>query len=105
MKTKEQLQNQFPTISMTSEFSIHELNCAIRQLNKQTDNNNKNATGKDGGVECTVNRCFQHHLEKMVFQQKLKLKHLKLIISTAERNAGPLILRYLQLGDLQTQSH
>ena len=32
MKTKEQLQKQSPTPSMTSEFSINELNCAIRQL-------------------------------------------------------------------------
>ena len=42
MKTKEQLQKQSPTPSMTSEFSIHELNCTIRQLK------NKKATGKDG---------------------------------------------------------
>ena len=42
MKTKEQLQKQSPTPSMTSEFSIHELNCAIRQLK------NKKASGKDG---------------------------------------------------------
>ena len=42
MKTKEQLQKQFPTPSMTSDFSIHELNCAIRQLK------NKKAQGKDG---------------------------------------------------------
>ena len=43
MKTKEQLQKQSPTPSMTSEFSSHELNCAIRQLKK-----NKKAPGKDG---------------------------------------------------------
>ena len=42
MKTKEQLQKQSPTPSMTSEFSICELNCAIRQLK------NKKAPGKDG---------------------------------------------------------
>ena len=42
MKTKEQLQKQSPTPSMTSEFSIHELNCAIRQLK------NKKAPWKDG---------------------------------------------------------
>ena len=41
MKTKEQLQKQSPTPSMTSEFSIHELKCAIRQLK------NKKAPGKD----------------------------------------------------------
>ena len=34
MKTKEQLQKPPPIPSMTSEFSIHELNCAIRQLKK-----------------------------------------------------------------------
>ena len=37
MKTKEQLQKQSPTPTMATEFSIHELNCAIRQLkNKKT---------------------------------------------------------------------
>ena len=41
MTTKEQLQKQSPTPSMTSEFSIHELNCAIRQLK------NKETPGKD----------------------------------------------------------
>ena len=35
MKTKKQVQKQSPAPSMTSEFSIHELNCAIRQLKKQ----------------------------------------------------------------------
>ena len=35
MKTKEQLQKQSPTPSMISEFSIDELNCAIRQLKKK----------------------------------------------------------------------
>ena len=35
MKTKEQLQKQFPTPSVTSKFSIHELNCIIRQLNSR----------------------------------------------------------------------
>ena len=43
IKTKEQLQKQFPTPSMTSEFSIHELNCAIRQLKKT-----KKAPGRNG---------------------------------------------------------
>ena len=42
MKTKEQLQKQSPTPSMTSEFSIHELNCTIGQLK------HKKAPGKDG---------------------------------------------------------
>ena len=42
MKTKKQLQKQSPSPSMTSEFSIHELNCAIRQLK------NKKDPGKDG---------------------------------------------------------
>ena len=42
MKTKEQLQKQSPTPSMTSEFSIYELNCATRQLK------NKKAPGNDG---------------------------------------------------------
>ena len=42
MKTKEQLHKQSPTTSMTSVFSIHELNCSIRQPK------NKKAPGKDG---------------------------------------------------------
>ena len=59
MKTNEQLQKQSPTPSMTSEFSIHELNCAIRQLN------NKKASGEDG-----ISNKMIRHL-RSVAEQKL----------------------------------
>ena len=65
MKTTEQLQKQSPTPSMTSEFSIHELNCAIRQLKKQ------NKTRKPRGRMAFSNEMIRH-LES-VAKQKQKL--------------------------------
>ena len=62
MKTKEQLQKQSPTPSMTSEFSIHELNCAIRQLK------NKKAPGKDG-----ISNEMTRHLGSLAEQKLLDI--------------------------------
>ena len=44
MKTKEQLQKYSQTPSMASEFSIHELNCVIRQLKKNKKKKTKTTT-------------------------------------------------------------
>ena len=46
MKTKEQLQKQSPVPSMTFEFYIHELNCAIRQLKKRGKNKTRKPQGR-----------------------------------------------------------
>ena len=64
MKTKEQLQKQSPTSSMTPEFSIHELNCAIRHLENKTKKQKK-APGKDG-----ISNEMIRHL-RSVAEQKL----------------------------------
>ena len=64
MKTKEQLQKQSPTPCMTSEFSIHELNCTTRQLK------NKNAPGKDG-----ISNEMIRHLESVARQKLLDINN------------------------------
>ena len=51
---------------MTSEFSIHELNCAIRHPKNKQKKNKKKTSGKDG-----ISNEMTHHLGSMANKKLL----------------------------------